>query len=71
MPLCLRNATDAFQRVLETILSGVRWKKCLVDLSDVVIFLKNNYKHINDTDEVLTQGFQVDVNPKLPNCFLF
>ena len=38
MPFGLRNAPATFQRALDIIQSGVRWKTCLVYMDDVVIF---------------------------------
>jgi hypothetical protein len=38
LPFGLRNALATFQRTLDIILSGIRWKTCLVYLDDVIVF---------------------------------
>ena len=38
MSFGIRNAPATFQRALDIILSGARWKTCLVYIEDVVIF---------------------------------
>ncbi|KRZ81717.1 Retrovirus-related Pol polyprotein from transposon [Trichinella sp. T8] len=38
MPFRLCNAPATFQRVMDLTLTGIKWKKCLVYLDDVVIF---------------------------------
>jgi hypothetical protein len=38
LPFGLRNAPATFQKVIDIILSGVKWKTCLVYLDDVIVF---------------------------------
>ena len=53
MPFGLRNAPATFQRAMDIILSGVRWKSCIVYLDDVIIFSKNDDEHLTHLEEVL------------------
>ena len=39
LPFGLRNAPATFQRAIDIILSGFKWKTCLVYLDDVIVFL--------------------------------
>ena len=38
MPFGLMNAPATFQRMLDILLSGYRWKSCLIYLDDIIIF---------------------------------
>lgn len=71
MPFGLHDAAATFQRVLEIILSGVRWKMCLVLMEKVAIFSKNNGQHAKDIGEVLTYFHQTEVILELPKCHFF
>jgi len=53
MPFGLRNAPSSFQRALDIILSGVRWRMCLVYIDDIIIFSKNREEHLEHLETVL------------------
>ena len=67
----LRNAPATFQRALDIILSGVRWKTCLVYIDDVVIFSKTEEEHFAQVSHVLTILEEAGVKLKLKKCFYF
>ena len=69
MPFGLRNAPSTFQRALDVILSGVRWKFCLVYLDDVIVFSRNNEEHLEHLDTVLTLLEDAGIKLKLKKCF--
>ena len=71
MPFGLRNAPAIFQRALDIILSGVRWKTCLVYIEDVVIFSKTEKEHFAQVRHVLTLLEEAGVKLKLKKCFFF
>ena len=71
MPFGLRNAPATFQRALDIILSGVRWKTCLVYIDDVVIFWKTEEEHSAQVSHVLTLLEEAGVKLKLKKCFFF
>lgn len=54
MPFLLTNAPATFQRALDVILSGLKWKMCLVYLEDAIVFSKTAEDHIHHQDTVLT-----------------
>ncbi|KRX56856.1 Retrovirus-related Pol polyprotein from transposon [Trichinella sp. T9] len=51
MPFRLCNAPATFQRVMDLTLTGIKWKKCLVYLDDVVIFGRTFQEHFNNLAE--------------------
>ena len=71
MPFGLRNAPATFQRALDIILSGVRWKTCLVYIDDVVIFSKTQEEHFEHVNHVLSLLKEAGVKLKLKKCFFF
>ena len=71
MPFGLRNAPATFQRALEILLSGVRWRSCLVYIDDVIIFSQDGPSHLKHLDEVLTLLEEGGVKLKLKKCDFF
>ena len=71
MQFALRNAPATFQRALDVILSGVRWKTCLVYIDDVVIFSNTQEEHFKHVDHVLGLLKEAGVKLKLKKCFFF
>ena len=71
MPFGIRNAPATFQRVLDIILSGVRWKTWLVYMDDVVVFSKTKGEHFAQVSDVLTLLEEAGVKLKLNKCFFF
>lgn len=53
MPFGLCTAPATFQRVMDTVLAGLKWKTCLVYLDDVVIFSRTFEEHMIRLREVL------------------
>jgi len=49
----LTNAPATFQRAIDMLLSSVKWKTCLVNLDDVIVFSRTVEEHITHLDEVL------------------
>jgi Reverse transcriptase (RNA-dependent DNA polymerase) len=54
LPFGLRNAPATFKRAIDIILSGVKWKICLVYLDDVIVFFGSESAHLAHVAEVLT-----------------
>ena len=71
MPFGLRNASAAFQRALDIILSGVRWQSCLIYLDDVIVFSRSTDEHLQHVDEILTVLRGVGITLKLTKCSFF
>ena len=53
MPFGLTNAPATFQRMMDLLLAGLKWKCCLVYLDDIIIFSKTFEQHLSDLGDVL------------------
>ena len=70
MPFGLRNAPATFQRALDVILSGVKWKSCLIYLDDIVIFSSNYEDHLEHVATILSLLREAGVSLKIAkSCF--
>ena len=56
------------QRALDIILSGVRWKMCLVYIDDIIVFSKNYEEHIVHLEHVLYLLKDAGIKLKLKNA---
>ncbi|KRX24114.1 Retrovirus-related Pol polyprotein from transposon 17.6 [Trichinella nelsoni] len=70
MPFGLCNAPATFQRVIDLTLTGLKWKKCLVYLDDIVIFGRTFQEHLNNLAEVLQRIRQYGLKLKPAKCRL-
>jgi hypothetical protein len=71
LPFGLRNAPATFQRAIDIILSGVKWKTCLVYLDDVIVLSGSRSAHLTHVAEVLTLLGNAGLSLKLKKCHLF
>lgn len=71
MPFGLCNAPATFQRTLDILLAGLRWKTCLVYLDDVIIFSNSFEEHVQHVREVLSALQTAGLSLKLKKCKLF
>ena len=71
LPFGLRNAPATFQRAIDIILSGVKWKTCLVYLDDVIVFSKSRQDHLSHVAEALTLLGNAGLSLKLKKCHFF
>ena len=67
----LTNAPATFQRAIDMILSGVKWKTFLVYLYDVIVFSRTFEEHITPMREVFVLLSRAGVSLKASKCFLF
>lgn len=47
------NALATFERLLDILPSGYRWKSCFIYLDDIIIFVKDYDSHLEDVEVVL------------------
>ncbi|CAF1183413.1 unnamed protein product [Didymodactylos carnosus] len=68
MPFGLTNAPATFQRLMDVILSGLKWRCCLVYLDDVIIFSSTFDQHLKDINDVLGRLRQSNLTLKASKC---
>lgn len=71
LPFGLTNAPATFQRAIDMILSGVKWKTCLVYLDDIIVFSKDHKDHLAHLEEIFELLARAGVSLKATKCFLF
>jgi Reverse transcriptase (RNA-dependent DNA polymerase) len=71
LPFELGNAPATFQRAIDIVLSGVKWKTCLVYLDYVMVFSGSRSAHLAHVAEVLTLLGNAGFSLKLKKCHFF
>lgn len=71
LPFGLTNAPATFQRAIDIILSGLRWRTCLVYLDDIIVSSAIMEDHIRHLRDVLSLLFNAGVTLKPEKCHLF
>jgi len=69
--LGLSNAPATFQRAIDMILGGLKWKSCLVYLEDIIVFSQSAGEHVEHLREVFTALRCAGVSLKAKKCHLF
>jgi putative transposase len=68
LPMGITNAAPTFQRNMETMLSGLLWKKCIIYIDDVIIFGETFEEHLRNIEEVLDRMKRFNVLAKPSKC---
>jgi len=55
MPMGLSNSAASFERLIETVLGNLNWKKCLCYLDDIIIFGQNFEEALQNLREVFSE----------------
>ena len=71
MPFGLRNALAVFQRLMDLVLSGIQWERCLVYIDDIVIMGKTFERHLQNLILVLERLRRAGLRLKPSKCSLF
>ena len=71
MAFGLCNAPATFERLMETVLSGLHWEICLVYLDDIIVYGKSFEEMINNLDQVLRRFADAGLKLKPRKCQLF
>ena len=71
MPFGLKNAPASFQRALDLILAGFKWKTCLVYIDDVIIFSRTAEEHLVHLSDVLEALQAAGITLKFAKCDFF
>jgi hypothetical protein len=68
MPFGLRNAPANFQRTVDIVLSGLRWKTCIVYLDDIIVFSNSSVEHSRHLYEGFSLLYEEGLSLKLAKC---
>ena len=68
MPFGLCNAPATFQRLMDAVLNGLKWKECLVYLDDILIFSKDWESHLMHLRHVFDRLEKARISLKLSKC---
>ena len=68
MPFGLTNAPARFQRLMERVLEGLTFKKCLIYLDDIVVYGCTPEEHMDNLHEVLDRLKQAGLKLKPSKC---
>lgn len=68
MPFGMTNAPATFQRMMDCVLAGIKWKSCLVYLDDIIIFSTGFDRHLSDLEDVFTRIRKAHLVVKPKKC---
>ena len=68
LPFGLNNAPATFQRLMDLLLSGLKWNTCLVHLDDVIIYGRTFEEHLFRLKEVFERFREAGLKLKLSKC---
>ena len=71
MPFGLCNAPATFQRLMDLVLAGLQWSRCLVYIDDVIIVGKSFQEHLRNLQEVLQRLREAGLKLKPSKCIFF
>jgi hypothetical protein len=71
MPFGLWNAPATFERLMETVLSGLQWQICLIYLDDVIVYGKTFEKMLSNLEQVFQKLRSAGLKLKSRKCTLF
>lgn len=70
LPFGLCSAPATFQRMMDTVLAGLKWQTCLVYLDDVVVFSRTFAEHLSRLRRVLEAIRTAQLTIKPEKCHL-
>ncbi|KAK6171893.1 hypothetical protein SNE40_018316 [Patella caerulea] len=71
MPFGLCNAPGTFERLMESVLSGLQWEVCLVYLDDIIIYSQTFVEHLDRIEMALNRLRKAGLKLKASKCNLF
>ena len=71
LPFGLSNAPAVFQRLMNLVMRGLRWKACLVFLDDIVVMSKTSEQHLERLRAVFGRLRSANLKLKPSKCKLF
>ncbi|XP_064639557.1 uncharacterized protein LOC135495071 [Lineus longissimus] len=71
LPFGLCNAPATFERLMENVLRGLQWERCLLYLDDVLIFGETFEETLHNLQKVLERLEHANLKIKPSKCILF
>ena len=71
MPFGLSTAPASFERLMELVLRGHQWERCLIFLDDVIVHGKTFDDTLQNLDLILTRFRSANLKLKPSKCHLF
>ncbi|KAK3105091.1 hypothetical protein FSP39_017124 [Pinctada imbricata] len=71
MPFGLANSPSTFERLMENVLRGLQWEKCLVYMDDIIVPGASFEEEIERLEMVLTRLSEANLKLKPSKCLLF
>ena len=71
MPFGLCNAPATFERLVETILSGLQWEICLIYLDDIIVIAKSFDEMMQNLEKIFSRLKEAGLKLKSSKCLLF
>ena len=71
MPFGLCNAPATFQRLMDMVLAGVKWSRCLVYIDDIIVMGKSFHHHLLNLRVVMDKLREAGLKMKLSKCAFF
>jgi transposase InsO family protein len=68
MPYGLTNAPATFQRLMDRVLSGLTWDRCIVYMDDIIIFGKTFEQHNLNLESVLQRIIAANLKLNMAKC---
>lgn len=68
MPFGLSNAPATFQRIMDALLSGIKWQRCLVYMDDVIVFARTFEEHLESLQLVFDKLREAGLHLKASKC---
>ena len=69
MPFGLTNAPATFQRLMDIVLAGLKWKCCLVYLDDIIVYSPTFQQHLQDLHSVFLALASANLTLKASKCY--
>lgn len=71
LPFGCCNGPPTFQRLMDYVLAGLRWKICLLYLDDVIVFSKTFEDHVEQLSQVLSRISEAGLKVAPKKCHFF
>ena len=71
MPFGLCNAPATFERLMETVLSGLQWQICLIYLDDIIVYGRTFEEMLRNLEMVFKKLLAAGLKLKARKCSLF